>query len=629
MNNLKTKKIALLQVWLGPLPTYFKYHFETIKKLEYIDFLFFTDQEINFESENLKVNFIDKDSLENLFYEKTKFKLNLTDQYYKITDLKASYGHLFEDYLEKYDYFGVYDIDTLFGDIEKFISPYLYEYDLISFGTKKIFNRTSGPFLLFRNTEKIKKSYNCNFFFEMLSNPEIVCFEEDFYFQNIVVNDIKYKIIYDVCNFIEKDGFFLNYSCIWKDGRLEIDNNEKMLFHFKVKDYPRFDLKNNSIEVNPSKVILNDFKWITYFSENYEDLVVYLIESVQKYSNRKLILFTINYEPTEEFKNKFNSKQIEFVRFDINKGPIDFRGRDFNILSSKPLICLEALKLFPDDKFVYIDTDVYCTVNCDRIHDKLHEIENYPLFNSHTHDVIYISNILENEEWTDTVQHILNEFGISNDRIFPRRKANLFLFDQKCYLFFREQMILFDELFLRNKIHILALHDEDLANVILTKNKNYNCLPLVDIEESYELNLNKIEEYSFSMSENSANLIVPKSINDFIIFHGFKKNEDYIEIKKSYTPHILKQDDFIIEYKNHTLTFYKNNFLNQKVIENSVDFIIEDQVGNQIIKLSNQQIFNFFLFYISNLYLENGYYKITIQECNSHDIIYNNYIKIQ
>jgi hypothetical protein len=48
------KKIALIQVWLGPIPEYFKYHFETIKNLDYIDFLFFTDQEIEQKSDNFK-----------------------------------------------------------------------------------------------------------------------------------------------------------------------------------------------------------------------------------------------------------------------------------------------------------------------------------------------------------------------------------------------------------------------------------------------------------------------------------------------------------------------------------------------------------------------------------------------
>jgi hypothetical protein len=59
-----TKKIVLIQVWLGPLPEYFQYHFKTIKDLNYIDFLFFTDQKVDFKSDNFKVHHIDKSKLE-------------------------------------------------------------------------------------------------------------------------------------------------------------------------------------------------------------------------------------------------------------------------------------------------------------------------------------------------------------------------------------------------------------------------------------------------------------------------------------------------------------------------------------------------------------------------------------
>jgi len=53
----------------------------------------------------------------------TKFpelKISL-DRPYKLCDFKTAYGYIFDDYCHGYDYWGYYDIDTVWGNIEKFI----------------------------------------------------------------------------------------------------------------------------------------------------------------------------------------------------------------------------------------------------------------------------------------------------------------------------------------------------------------------------------------------------------------------------------------------------------------------------------------------------------------------------
>lgn len=40
---------------------------------------------------------------------------------YKLCDFKTAYGYIFDDLFEDYDYWGYYDIDTIWGDIVKFI----------------------------------------------------------------------------------------------------------------------------------------------------------------------------------------------------------------------------------------------------------------------------------------------------------------------------------------------------------------------------------------------------------------------------------------------------------------------------------------------------------------------------
>ena len=114
-----TKNTILIQIWFGPIPDYFWYHYETTKNLMGFDFLFITDQlDFKLDSKNYRVMYLDKFSLENLLYVKTKHRIEIPNNK-KICDLKASLGDLFYNDIKDYQYFGFYDIDTLFGDINK------------------------------------------------------------------------------------------------------------------------------------------------------------------------------------------------------------------------------------------------------------------------------------------------------------------------------------------------------------------------------------------------------------------------------------------------------------------------------------------------------------------------------
>jgi hypothetical protein len=52
--QIKNPNIILIQLWIGKIPDYFWYHYETTKNLN-IDFLFVTDQDIDLNSKNYKV----------------------------------------------------------------------------------------------------------------------------------------------------------------------------------------------------------------------------------------------------------------------------------------------------------------------------------------------------------------------------------------------------------------------------------------------------------------------------------------------------------------------------------------------------------------------------------------------
>jgi hypothetical protein len=155
-----------------------------------------------------------------------------------------------------------------------------------------------------------------------------------------------------------------------------------------------------------------------------------------------------------------------------------------------------------------------------------------------------------------------------------------------------------------------------------------DALPLIDIEENHELNVQNIENYSYSLYNISEFVKKPHTTNDFLIFHGFKSLDDYAKIKKNYGTTVLSVQDFLSSYKNGTILFVRNNFLHNKQIEPSVNFNIYEKNNDLIFSLRDQELFNYWTFYISDLFLNESEYNIEIEECISKKIIYRNLIGI-
>ena len=114
-----------------------------------------------------------------------------------------------------------------------------------------------------------------------------------------------------------------------------------------------FEMVGNKIITSYNKKYLDDFYWVIGFTESHNKLSYGLLESLKKYSNRKCIIYTINldFQLPEKFST---SNQFILKRIDIPKGELDSVGRDENIMSSKPVITLDAINFMPDKNFIYI-----------------------------------------------------------------------------------------------------------------------------------------------------------------------------------------------------------------------------------------------------------------------------------
>ena len=623
------KQIALIEVWLGKLPDYFKYHIETIGSVSCVDFYFFTnDKEYDFskiDHPNFHVNYIDEEEFLDRFNRISSVKVDKISHPKKIIDFKLSYFEMFSDYVRNYKYVGIYDIDTLFGDITQILKSCIGEYDFISVGDEVFHNRLSGPLMIVRNTEEFHNLMKTDRYYETLIMDDIYGYGEQ-ELSHIAMSQYKTKILYSM-NTETNNGGKNTYDVCWSGGKLMVNDEEKHLYHFIRKDHTIFQKVGNKIFGRYDKKFIDDFYWVFGFTENYSQTIPFLMDSINNYSNRKCIIYSINfdYNPLNKF---LTSDQFIFKRIDIESGKKDARGRDENIISCKPRLMVDVVNFLPDKKFIFIDSDVYLTTASDDFASYFSELENYPLINQHTHDRLYLCNIIEGQDWTSTVD-ILAEAANVEVTVFPRRKTNVMLFDKKSEWFFQEQLQMYEE-YKDTRPGIFTLHDEDSANVILSKYGLNKSLHLCDIEESSNVNMSKFTDmnHPFHATELSDYLILPSHQNDVFCFHGLKHGWQYKNIQEDYGNSVIDCEEILVYYKDNSIYFEKNSFLSTKKIDENVDFVIKNTDGQVIETLTDQNLFQYWLFYISGVELTDSRYIVEIVKTNSKAKIYNNLLKI-
>jgi hypothetical protein len=617
-------KVALIQLWFGPLPEYFNYHLETTKNIDLIDFYFFTDQDLDIKQDNFFYHKIDKGYVTDYLSKKLNHEIKVSSDK-KFCDVKAALSDLFYIYIKDYDYVGCYDIDTLFGDVNKFLTPLLDHYDFISVGEKTFYNRLSGPFLIYRNTEEFRTLYKVPEFIQCMNQSDVVFFEETILDQ--IVNKKYSKQLITEINVNSINGNLI-YEASWNGGQLYCDNREIFIHHFYRKKNTLLGKIGNTIYTKYKKIILDDFMWVVHFSQTYEKYVPQLLKSIHNYSNRKCVIYTINYDSPLKYEYQYVSDQFIFIRMDIPPGKPDTKGRDSAIMNSKPLILSNALDRFPNKKFVHIDTDICLTVNSDKVCKYFNQLENYPLINSHIHDVIYFYGFAQDGGLTSSLHILLDHIGVEPNIPLPRRKCNIIVFDKNSKWFFSEQMELYDRFKNYDDPAVLTLHDEDTANAVLTKYQLYRSLPLIDIEETFDLSMDVLFKYSYSLTPISEHVVLPKNLNEILFFHGFKTEEDFELIKMNYGKKTLNHDDIDIYYKNGTLFIERNNFMVDKKFERIVDVVIYTKEYEEIFNFSNQDIFNINLFFINNFELQPNIYLLEIIESESRKVVYHNNFQI-
>jgi hypothetical protein len=303
-----------------------------LKSCEYnkkYDFIFFTDIRINEKlPENVKIQRFTLNDFTELVQKQTKIKPSI-EYGWKICDFKPAYGFLFNEFIYGYNFWGIIDIDIIFGKIEDFITEELLnKYDIIS--ALKFW--LSGSFAIFRNTKKVNELFmQSKDWKRVFVEPRHFAFDEC----GRLIND-KGEKVYQLL----KSGKKIN------EIKTDIESFTHVLFNERKSDGLKLYFKDMNCEKLDNKMIIkfNNGDLLLYNRNLAKEILYYhfvndknnFTFNIPKWKNIPDTYFVTNYIFTIE--NDFRLKKIKFL-FSYFKGAIKF------FLIKKPIKVLNKMSM--------------------------------------------------------------------------------------------------------------------------------------------------------------------------------------------------------------------------------------------------------------------------------------------
>lgn len=289
------EKIAVLSVYYGTLPPYYRLWLRSCEYNSTIDFYLVTDIELDKLPENVhKIN-LSFTEFHALAEKKLGRKVCL-DAPYKICDYRPMFGVIMEEYLKGYDYWANCDMDMLFGDLRNFFNQYeLKKYDRFLH---------LGHLSLYRNTSACNQYYKlsgskCGSWEKVVGTPKNCLFDEwsgvygifhennlpmfeERIFADISMLYSRFRLALDDINYDKQVFYWENghvYRSYWLDE--EEHRDEFIYIHFKKRLFGKeafdaasvkaFFIGPNGFTEKTAKVKLNDVERINpFYGEAYE-----------------------------------------------------------------------------------------------------------------------------------------------------------------------------------------------------------------------------------------------------------------------------------------------------------------------------------------------------------------------
>ena len=228
------KRIAYVIPYFGKLPKGYQVWLKSCEMNPTVDWLLFTDDFSKYDyPSNVKVRYCTFEDIKKKIQSFYPFKLAL-NRPYKLCDFKPAYGEIFAEELEEYDYWGMCDVDLMWGDIRMFLTDeILGQYERIG---------NQGHSTLFRNDKDVNRRYRTCIegilnYKTVFTNEKSFCFDESGLDRIYEALNIPYYKNVNFAHLRKYDaGFFLDLKPLsegWKNYRqIFVWDNGKVIRYY-------------------------------------------------------------------------------------------------------------------------------------------------------------------------------------------------------------------------------------------------------------------------------------------------------------------------------------------------------------------------------------------------------------
>ena len=156
-NDTPGPSIIICCVWFGPWPEWIDFTLESMKANTSIDWLIVTGNTPPTAEPFSNIRFLQTDIRSYLSFVKSRLGVEpFIPEYHQVTRLKAALGHIHEDDISGYDFFGFCDLDIIFGNIRNFYTAALLsKYQMLTTHSDLV----AGHFTIIRNTDQLRNAF--------------------------------------------------------------------------------------------------------------------------------------------------------------------------------------------------------------------------------------------------------------------------------------------------------------------------------------------------------------------------------------------------------------------------------------------------------------------------------------
>ena len=306
---MSRKKICIICPYFGSFPDYIDFTFKSMNNNCFIQWIIFTDNNCEkYNYNNIKFIHHSFQGMKKKIKSKIGTEISLV---YKLCDYKPLYGLLFEEYLEKYDFWGYCDLDVIFGDLKLCFSDYMLEtYD-------KIFEM--GHLSIYKNNKEINKAlYTINdygFSYKAILNSDYIYVTDESFTNHIGINEL-----------LERKGYR-----VYRDHDLFMDTKKQYRnIHYlkgRYNQYYYFLYQNKKLYMkNYYTDICMEYAYVHFQKRSFSQIVTnntdeFIIVPKGFYDKDNLDL--------HKYYKIFDKKIFWYVKYRIQRKLTNMKNRDF------------------------------------------------------------------------------------------------------------------------------------------------------------------------------------------------------------------------------------------------------------------------------------------------------------